>query len=56
MDIGNQQRVIIVEPEKMAVGAPMPAGAEPDPVHGEEIAAAWPLPLDIDQETEQTSS
>ena len=47
MDIGNQQRVIIVEPEP--VEAPLP---EPVPANAESVGAdlldEWPLPLVID--------
>ncbi len=51
MDIGNQQRVIIVEVEEVRPRQPEPVA---DPVAAlddlEASAAAWPLPLDFDPE------
>ncbi len=47
MDIGNQQRVIIVEPVQVPEKAPEPVaepGRAPEPV-GE-----WPLPLEMEPE------
>ena len=47
MDIGNQQRVIIVEPVQVPEKAPEPVaepGRAPEPV-GE-----WPLPLEVEPE------
>ncbi len=47
MDIGNQQRVIIVEPETTEPAAEElePAQATRDEV---EFVAEWPLPMDIE--------
>ena len=39
MDIGKQQRVIIVEPEEASVQAPQP-------VSEERVLGQWPLPLE----------
>lgn len=53
MDIGNQQRVIIVEPDK--VEAPQP---EPMPAAtGEEydFVGEWPLPIAIEPELTPTN-
>ena len=50
MDIGKQQRVIIVEPEQEPVLDPV---ADLEPLTESEaaaLAAAWPLPLDYDPE------
>lgn len=48
MDIGEQQRVIIVEvDESMSEPAPQP---DQQPSRAAEDAAAWPLPLDLDPE------
>ena len=49
MDIGNQQRVIIVEPEKALEEEPVtPAEVEADLAAELEKAVAWPLPLELD--------
>ncbi len=49
MDIGNQQRVIIVELEEtMADKPPVPVATET--AAELEKAATWPLPLDLDPE------
>ena len=45
MDIGNQQRVIIVEPEEAVVD--VSEATEPATAVLEE-AATWPLPLDLE--------
>ena len=45
MDIGNQQRVIIVEPVEVPLHAPEPA-AEPQPAVGP--VGDWPLPLEME--------
>ena len=47
MDIGNQQRVIIVEPVELPEKAPQPTPM-PEPVV--EPAGEWPLPLALDPE------
>ena len=58
MDIGKQQRVIIVEVDEAMHGDPASA-VEPDPFEEPTPAAvvpgpggAWPLPLDLDTEFE----
>ena len=43
MDIGEQQRVIMVEPEKLE--APEPVAAAPEEI---ELVGEWPLPIAID--------
>jgi len=49
MDIGNQQRVIIVELDKTAsTGQPEPDAEEFDPIAELDMAIEWPLPLDIE--------
>lgn len=51
MDIGNQQRVIIVEVDPVTAEqpkAPVEAGSLEE--NELERAAAWPLPLDLDPE------
>jgi hypothetical protein len=48
MDIGEQQRVIIVEVDE-STNKPDPA-EEPQPVRTPDTAAAWPLPLDLESE------
>jgi len=49
VDIGNQQRVIIVEPEKPLEEEPVaPAEVGADLAAEMEKAVAWPLPLQID--------
>ena len=51
MDIGNQQRVIIVEVDPVTheqPKTPVEAGALEE--RELEMAAAWPLPLDFDPE------
>ena len=51
MDIGNQQRVIIVEVDPVAAERPTtPAEAASVEERELEMAAAWPLPLDLDPE------
>ena len=47
MDIGNQQRVIIVEPDQVVapVPEPMPAPADDE---GFELIGEWPLPIAIE--------
>lgn len=47
MDIGNQQRVIIVDEESVETPAPEPAVAERELV---DLAGEWPLPLAVDPE------
>lgn len=49
MDIGNQQRVIIVELEEAQTETPelQPAAAD---TRFEELVGDWPLPLDINVE------
>ncbi len=47
MDIGNQQRVIIVEPVQVPEKAPEP-GAEP--WRAPEPVGEWPLPLEMEPE------
>ena len=53
MDIGNQQRVIIVESEPAEEGTTVePARlieARTEEKVGTEAAGAWPLPFDLDQ-------
>jgi hypothetical protein len=56
MDIGNQQRVIIVEPEQVASGQPRPVETDSGRIHHETSATSWPLPLDMDQEHDEASS
>jgi hypothetical protein len=46
MDIGKQQRVIMVEPEKLE--APEPAAAAPEEI---ELVGEWPLPIAIETES-----
>ncbi len=50
MDIGNQQRVIIVELEKQQVVEPTAELVDVPTAEEIELAAAWPLPLDFDPE------
>ena len=50
MDIGNQQRVIIVELEKERVAQPAAELVDLPTPEEIELAAAWPLPLDFDPE------
>ncbi len=47
MDIGNQQRVIIVEPETLA---PLEEELEPAKAARDEaeFVGEWPLPIDIE--------
>ncbi len=47
MDIGNQQRVIIVEEESVETPAPEPAVADKEPA---EVVGEWPLPLALEPE------
>lgn len=47
MDIGNQQRVIIVEEEPVENPAPEPVVAEQELV---DVVGEWPLPLAVDPE------
>jgi hypothetical protein len=49
VDIGNQQRVIIVEPEKVEAPAvePMPAAASKEEF---ELVGEWPLPIVIESD------
>lgn len=49
MDIGNQQRVIIVE-QDTAIPEEQPTSSVSDVDVDRETAAAWPLPLDLDPE------
>lgn len=50
MDIGNQQRVIIVEPDR-EIADQFPAPPTEQATFAEpESAAMWPLPLDLDPE------
>ncbi len=49
MDIGNQQRVIIVEPEKIEVPEVEPATASARSIFEKtELTGDWPLPMKID--------
>lgn len=49
MDIGNQQRVIIVEPEKIEVPAIEPVTSSPASIYERtELTGDWPLPMAID--------
>ncbi|MCP3998234.1 MAG: hypothetical protein GY722_24700 [bacterium] len=50
MDIGNQQRVIIVELDPVSAGQPTPVETTAVEERAFEMAAAWPLPLDLDPE------
>ncbi len=51
MDIGNQQRVIIVELDETSAEEPVaPVEAASGSEQDLELAAAWPLPLDLDPE------
>lgn len=51
MDIGNQQRVIIVEVDPVSAEQPKtPVGASSMEENELEMAASWPLPLDLDPE------
>lgn len=50
MDIGKQQRVIIVEEDDSMTVEPAQVEKEPDVASTPEGAAAWPLPLDVDPE------
>jgi hypothetical protein len=53
MDIGEQQRVIIVEVDS-SLARPAPI-EEPAPQRGApEPVGAWPLPLDLDTEADPT--
>ena len=54
MDIGNQQRVIIVEPEQPVEKPAAPVSAEPR-VEELEHAATWPLPLDLTGQADPVS-
>ena len=45
MDIGKQQRVIMVEPEQLEM--PEPVAAEPEEI---ERVGEWPLPIAIEPE------
>jgi hypothetical protein len=47
MDIGNQKRVIMVEPVEVPLHTPEPV-AEPPP--SAEPVGAWPLPLETEPE------
>ena len=47
MDIGNQQRVIIVEPVEVPEKAPEPVAA---PQPAAEPVGEWPLPLELEPE------
>lgn len=49
MDIGNQQRVIIVELEEAPAETPDPHPASAQS-RTDEPAGEWPLPLDINME------
>jgi hypothetical protein len=49
MDIGNQQRVIIVEPDQLISEEELSSTVS-DVGLDLETAAAWPLPLDLDPE------
>ena len=48
MDIGNQQRVIIVDLHDIEERKPEPALAEVERSEELEQAVTWPLPLDLD--------
>ena len=49
MDIGNQQRVIIVEPEEIEEPVIEPVAASPGSIYEKtELAGDWPLPMAID--------
>ncbi len=50
MDIGNQQRVIIVELDEVATAEPAVAVAAKSEPADLAMAAEWPLPLDLDLE------
>ncbi len=50
MDIGNQQRVIIVELDPVSAEQPTPVETTSVEEPAFEMAAAWPLPLDLDPE------
>ena len=51
MDIGNQQRVIIVEVDPVTVEQPKTPVEATSQEQELEMAAAWPLPLDFDPES-----
>lgn len=46
MDIGNQKRVIIVEPVEVPEHAPPPVAPQP----ATEPVGEWPLPLEMEPE------
>ena len=50
MDIGNQQRVIIVELEESTTADPPAPEVEVAAVADLETASTWPLPLDLNRE------
>lgn len=51
MDIGNQQRVIIVELDEVTENEPVePLEAKANVAAELGAATAWPLPLDLDPE------
>lgn len=50
MDIGNQQRVIIVELDEVETPDLQPAAATKSTFEEVELVGDWPLPLAIDPE------
>ena len=48
MDIGNQQRVIIVELDKTTPVEPVVPAADDNELAELEMAVEWPLPLEIE--------
>lgn len=50
MDIGKQQRVIIVEVDDSMKAEPAQVKRKTNDASAPDRAAAWPLPLDLDPE------